>query len=199
LRKCLVSDKLFGCRGTIFGSPKNLRLFAGRYTFLRKPTSNFVINSLTEEERAWLHDHPVIRVAQDPSWPPIEFTDERGMPSGMTSDYLKLIEQRLGLKFERLPNLSWQEAYARMKRWEIAMTTTVTATVERRTFWAFTKPYMTIPIEEALAMLQRGEVFACVDNMLVVNYYMAELKITNLKIAGNSSYNNAQCMAVRKS
>jgi PAS domain S-box-containing protein len=216
-------------------------------TFSHPPPSSSGLISLTEEERAWLRDHPTIRVAQDPSWPPIEFTDERGAPSGMTSDYLKLIEQRLGVKFERVQNLSWQEAYTRMQRWEIDMTTTVAVTSERTAFWAFTKPYMTIPIviitradvtfiadlqelagkkvvvvdgyisntlisrdfseitlvrvkttKEALAMLERGEVFACVENMLVVGYYMAQLKSTNLKIAGSSPYNNAQCMAVRK-
>jgi PAS domain-containing protein len=34
--------------------------------------------------------------------------------------------------------------------------------------------------------------------MLVIGYYLAQLKITNLKIAGETPYMNAQCMAVRK-
>ena len=46
----------------------------------------------------------------------------------MAGDYLSLVEQRLGVKFERVRNLSWQEAYARLKRWEIDMTTSVTVT-----------------------------------------------------------------------
>lgn len=216
-------------------------------SFSSPPSSNAGLVSLTEEERTWLRDRPVIRVAQDPSWPPIEFADERGAPSGMTSDYLELIEQRLGVKFERVLHLTWQEAYARMKRREIDMTTTVAVTSERTRFWAFTKPYMTIPIvivtrtnvtfiadlrelsgkkvavvdgyvsgvwisrdfpgiqlvrvrttQEALDMLQRGEVFACVENMLVVNYYIAQQNIRDLKISGSTPYNNAQCMAVRK-
>ena len=217
----------------------------------RRPTDtsapqNF-FSTLTQPEQAWLREHPVIRVAQDPSWPPIEFTDERGAQSGMTADYLRLVEERLGVKFERVPNLSWQEAYARMQRWEIDLTTTVAVTAEREKFWAFTKPYMTMPIvvvtradvtyiadlrelagkkvavvdgyvtafwiardfpeiqlvrvkttAEALDLLQRGEVLACVENMLVVGYYLAEQKITKLKIVGTTHYNNAQCMAVRK-
>ena len=113
---------------------------------MRTQSSNAAIQSLTDEERAWLREHPVIRVAQDPGWPPVEFADERGEPSGMSNDYLNLIEQRLGIKFERVHNLSWQEAYARLKRWEIDMTTSVAVTPERTEFWAFTKPYMTIPI-----------------------------------------------------
>ena len=51
---------------------------------------------------------------------------------------------------------------------------------------------------EGLERLQQGEVFAFVDNMLVIGYYLAKLKINNLKIAGESPYTNAQSMAVRK-
>jgi PAS domain S-box-containing protein len=110
------------------------------------PATEAFRQSLTEAERAWLKAHPVIRVAQAPDWPPAEFADPRGEPSGISEDYLRLIEQRLGIKFERVSGLSWQEAYARMRRWEIDMTTSVTVTPEREQFWAFTKPYLRIPI-----------------------------------------------------
>jgi two-component system cell cycle sensor histidine kinase/response regulator CckA len=214
---------------------------------VQTPASNAFLQSLTEKEQAWLYDHPVIRVVQDPGWAPVEFNDTRGEPSGMAEDYLNLIERRLGAKFERVRNLSWQEAYTRLKRREIDMTTSVAVTPERAEFWAFTKPYMKIPIvivthadvtyiadmrelagkkiavvdgyavndwiprdfpeirlvrvktaQEGLESLQRGDVFAYIENMLVVGYYMAKLKMTALKIAGETPYVNAQCMAVRK-
>ena len=214
---------------------------------LQTPPPKSARITLTGEERAWLRKHPVIRVAQDPGWPPVEFADAQGEPSGMADDYLKLIEQRLGITFERVRNLSWQEAYARLKRWEIDMTTSVAVTPEREKFWAFTEPYMKIPIvilthadvtyiydmhelagkriavvdgyvaaewiardfpdihsvrvktvKEGLERLQKGDVFALVDNMLVTGYYLAKLKLVNLKIAGETPYVNAQCMAVRK-
>jgi len=203
--------------------------------------------TLSPLERDWLREHPVITVVLDPSWPPIEFTDEHGTPSGITADYLRLIEARLGVRFERVPNLSWQESYARLQRGEIDLATSVAVTAERETFWAFTKPYMTIPIvvvtradvtyiadlrelagrkvavvegnapsvwiardfpaiqlvqvkttQESLALLQRGEVFAAVENMLVVGHYLAGQKMADLKVAGATPYTNAQCMAVRK-
>ena len=204
-------------------------------------------HQLTAGERAWLAAHPVIRVAQDPGWPPVEFRSEQGEFIGMTGDYLTLIEQMLDVKFERVRNLSWQNAYTRLKRWDIDMTTSVAATPEREKFWAFTRPYMKIPIvivahadvtyiadmhelagkkvavvagyavtdwiprdfpeiqlvlvptaEAGLKALQQGDVFAFIDNMLVVGYYMAKLRMTNLKIAGETPYSNAQSMAVRK-
>lgn len=211
------------------------------------PGSVSILDVLTEEERAWLRRHPVIRVAQDSGWPPIEFTDDSGVNTGMTADYLRLIERRLGLRFERVRGLSWQESYARLKRWDIDMTTSVAVTPERTEFWAFTQPYMKVPIviytqndvafiadmsrlagksvavvdgyavsdwiprdfpdipltrvkstKEGLDRLQRREVFAFIDNMLVVGYLMAKLQVTNVKIAGETPYQNAQCMAVRK-
>lgn len=204
------------------------------------------LQKLTADERAWLTAHPVIRVVQDPGWPPVEFADEKGEFLGMAGDYLALVEQMLNMKFERIRGLTWQEAYARLKRREIDMTTSVAATPEREKFWAFTRPYMKIPIvmvaradvtylagmhelagkkvavvdgyavtdwiprdfpsvelvrvktaEEGLKALQRGDVFAYIDNMLVVGYYMAKLKMANLKIAGETPYVNAQSMAVR--
>jgi len=209
--------------------------------------SETVVRTLTQEELSWLREHPVIRVVQDPGWPPVEFADEGGEPSGISNDYLSLVEQRLGVKFERVRNLTWQQAYSRLKRWDLDMTTCVAATPERREFWAFTKPYMKIPIvilahtdvtyvasmgelegkkvavvdgyvakewirrdfpqirlvsvnsvKEGLDLLQEKQVFAFVDNMLVIGYYLAQLKLVNLKIAGTTPYVNAQCMAVRK-
>lgn len=205
------------------------------------------LQSLTEEERAWLRAHPVIRVVQDPAWPPIEFADEHGEPTGIANDYLKLVEQRVGVRFEIVRGLNWQEAYARLQRREIDMTTSVAVTPQRTEFWAFTEPYMKVPIailarkdvlyiasmaeltgkdvavvdgyavnewisrdfpgiklvkvkgvKEGLSMLQKGSVFAFIDNLLVINYYKAKLKLTDCRVAGETPYVNAQCMAVRK-
>ncbi len=203
---------------------------------------------LTAEESAWLAEHPTITVAQDPGWPPIEFTDEHGEPSGMTLDYLQLLEQRLGVQFVPVTGLNWQEAFQKLKAWEIDLTPSVAATPEREFFWAFTKPYMEIPIvmvtqtdvayirdmseldgkrvavvenyaaydwipndypdidlvpvqdvQEGLQRLQQGEVFAYIENMLVVGHYLTKLQLsTTLKIAGTTPYVNAQSMAVRK-
>ena len=74
-------------------------------------SSAVLLQALTAEECEWLRDHPVIRVAQATDWPPAEFTDARGEPSGISEDYLRLIEQRLGIWFERVRGLRWLETY----------------------------------------------------------------------------------------
>ncbi len=205
------------------------------------------IQSLSLDEQVWLKEHPVIRVVQDPGWPPVEFSSENGEPTGMSDDYLKLVEKKLGIRFERIKSLTWLEAYDSLMRGEADMTTSVAVTPKREEFLAFTKPYLSIPIViaaqmdvtyiadfdelkgkkvavvknyaiddwisqdfpdidlfrvnttlEGLQMLQRGEVFVFIDNLLIIGYYQAMLAVSSVKIAGQTPYVNNQCMAVRK-
>ena len=93
----------------VFGSDAPARAHAGKGIANHQTSaSQAVINSLTAKERAWLRDHPVIRVVQNPGWPPIEFINEQGEFAGIADDYLKIIEQRLGVRFVRVRHLNWQ-------------------------------------------------------------------------------------------
>jgi hypothetical protein len=108
-----VSFAIFLCLCTVF-TPHHGRLYAAdsppvgqrmpvpvsqgpsnpaRQTMSKTTTSV----ALTGEERSWLRSHPVIRVVQDPGWPPVEFLDEEGEYVGISGDYLKIIEGRLGV------------------------------------------------------------------------------------------------------
>ncbi|MCE5243880.1 MAG: transporter substrate-binding domain-containing protein, partial [Desulfobacteraceae bacterium] len=89
------------------------------------------LTSLTPEERAWLRAHPVISVGVDPGWPPIEFRDDTGKCAGLSMDYLDLVQEKLGVKFEKVCNSNWSETVSRLKRWEIDMTVAVAVTSER--------------------------------------------------------------------
>ena len=55
---------------------------------------------LTPEQRAWLREHPVIRLAPTPDYPPTEFIDAAGVYRGISADYMTLIEARLGIEFQ---------------------------------------------------------------------------------------------------
>ena len=68
--------------------------------------------ALTGDQRAWLDDHPVIRLAPDPDFAPIEFF-EGDEYVGIAADYVALIEDALGIEFEivRLPD--WAEVEGR--------------------------------------------------------------------------------------
>ncbi len=137
--------------------------------------------SLTDTERAWLRAHPVVRVAQDDSWPPVEFVDENGEQSGFTNDYLRLVEARIGITFQRVRCKNWQEAYTRLKSWDIDMTTTVAETPGRLPFWSFTRPYMSIPI----VLLTRSD----------VTYILGMRELAGKKVAVVDGYLACEMMA----
>lgn len=101
---------------------------------------------LTSAERDWLKAHPVIRVVQTPDWHPVEFEDPPGSPAGISEDYLRIIEGRLGIKFTRVTGVPWDVAYPALRKNKIDMVTAVVDTPERRAFWSFTKPHIKMPV-----------------------------------------------------
>ena len=55
---------------------------------------------LTNAEKSWLKEHAVIRLASDISWPPFEWINSEMEYQGIAADYVKLIEKKLGIRFE---------------------------------------------------------------------------------------------------
>jgi len=68
---------------------------------------------LTEQEKAWLTQHPVIRVSPDANYRPIESLMD-GQHSGMSGDYFKLISEMLGVEFRVVPHKTWPDSLASM-------------------------------------------------------------------------------------
>ncbi len=63
---------------------------------------------LTPEELDFLRRHPQIRFGGDANWPPISFRNERGVPDGMQADFLRLIEELIGVQFDYVLFEDWQ-------------------------------------------------------------------------------------------
>ena len=73
---------------------------------------------LTQEERAWIAAHPVVRIAADPRWMPIEYV-ENGQHKGLIAEYLKVIGHRTGLRFEVVHGAGWGSGADRLRRGEV--------------------------------------------------------------------------------
>ncbi len=99
----------------------------------------------TAEEQRWLERHPVVRLAPDPDFPPLEFMDGDGVYRGIAADFIKLLEEKLPLRFEivRLPN--WNEVISQAKSRKIDMFGAAVPTPQRLEFMRFTKPYVEFP------------------------------------------------------
>jgi signal transduction histidine kinase len=97
---------------------------------------------LTDAEQAWLDAHPVIRVAPDPNFAPVEWFNHIGDYQGMTSDYLHILEQRLGIHFEIVTTKNWKTVIGMAQDRQVDMLTAVARTPQREAYLAFTDPYI---------------------------------------------------------
>jgi len=113
----------------------------------------FLVNSsvasnelvFSAEEQAWLAAHPIIRIAPDPDFPPIEFIDKDGNYRGIAADFIHLLEKKLPLKFEIVALKNWNEVVKQAKTRQIDMFGAAAPTPERLKYMNFTRPYVEFP------------------------------------------------------
>ena len=99
----------------------------------------------TEAEEAWLREHETIRLGIAPDWMPFEYIAEDGTYMGMASDYIRIINEKIGMRMEVMPDLSWSEVIAKGKARELDVFTCVVETDKRRAYMNFTEPYLSFP------------------------------------------------------
>ena len=61
------------------------------------------------EERAWIAAHPVVHIAVDPDWRPLEYVED-GVHKGLTSEYVQAISTITGIQFLLVPGQHWADA-----------------------------------------------------------------------------------------
>jgi signal transduction histidine kinase/DNA-binding response OmpR family regulator len=79
----------------------------------------------------------------DPEFIPFEFIDE-GEYKGIASDYVKIIEERTGIDFQVVPNLTWAQAYFQALEGNIDVLPAVSKTAAREEFFEFSSMYYEI-------------------------------------------------------
>ena len=98
------------------------------------------------QEDAFLKDHPVLRVAFDVDWPPVEFSDKGLGMKGMTTDYLKRMSELLGVEFEPSRPRPWKEMLRAVENGELDFFSAISPTPQRREWMDFTDSYLSFPI-----------------------------------------------------
>ncbi len=96
---------------------------------------------LSASEKAWIRDHPVIRLGVDPEFAPFEHVTSDGTFDGIASDYVNILNKRLGLNMQMAGTLSWKEAVNRVKIKKIDVLPCVGITQKRTGYLSFSKPY----------------------------------------------------------
>jgi len=109
----------------------------------RRPTADDAgALSLSRSEQQWLDAHPHIRL-EFGSFPPWEIIGKDGTPQGITIDVLRLIEQRLGIRFDIKDEMDWPTTEAALKSREVDVAGTLALTPSRTQFLDYTRPYST--------------------------------------------------------
>lgn len=99
-------------------------------------------NALTAEETDWVRERKEVLLGVDPEFAPFEFIDEEGNYKGIVSEYLDILEDRVGLTFTVVPGLTWQESVAKTRLGELDMLPCIGKTDDRKDFLTFSKPYI---------------------------------------------------------
>ena len=99
---------------------------------------------LTAREQEWIKAHPEIRLGVDPAWQPLEFIDKMGQYQGMISDYVRILNKRLGINMKVLPNMSWAQLMEVMPQKGVDVISAVIKTPKVEEYLDYTDPYFNI-------------------------------------------------------
>ena len=101
---------------------------------------------LTDGERAWLRDHQVLRHGVVRSHEPFEFVDETGKFTGLMSDYMTIIAQRLGIELQTTVFESFAELAGAMRAGSIDSASYMPMWPQAREQFGWSEPIISMPI-----------------------------------------------------
>ena len=99
---------------------------------------------LSPEEKAWLKDHPEITIAFDGDYAPYSFQNDKGEFIGIAVDVARELARRAGIQLKIYPEGVWDRLYAAAQKREVDVIATLVLRPERREWFAFTRPYLSI-------------------------------------------------------
>ena len=102
--------------------------------------------NLTPAEKAWLAEHPVVRVGGPKAFPPFHFYDQKGKPQGIGPDHVRLIFKRLGLKADYASDLPWPQVLEKARRRELDLIACVAKSEARLEYLEYSDPYLSYPM-----------------------------------------------------
>ncbi|MGL5358754.1 MAG: transporter substrate-binding domain-containing protein, partial [Shewanella sp.] len=133
------------------------------------------INSLTEEEQAFLRQHPLIRVGVEPDGAPIDFINLAGQHSGLMASYLSEIEKLIPVRFEVRPSRSWEQTFRDFSLHKVDMLSLISESEERRSLALFTDVIGSFP---AVIVAKKDGNIGGIDSLLDKNIAVISHDIT---------------------
>lgn len=102
--------------------------------------------NLTKQEQTWLKNHPVIRLGIDRHLPPYEWLDKDNNYQGISSDFLHIIEQRLGIHFKISSyKNTWHDLLEEVQADKLDMLSCLARTNDHQKHLSFSAGYINSP------------------------------------------------------
>lgn len=175
----IVPRSLIGAPSVLPGTASTLFTFLC-FFFLFFTQASLASNTtidLTTSEKQWLKDHPVIRIAPDPNFAPVEWFTLDGHFKGISADFVALIEQRLGIKFEIVHAENWSVLIDMARNRQVDALTAAGTSPQRKKFLSFTSPH----IELSGVIISANKDFSSIEDLVgrkvavVVDYIWDDL------------------------
>lgn len=99
---------------------------------------------LTQEEKEWIEQNPVLRSGGALNVPPIHYV-RQGKSIGFSIDYLRLVTQKVGLEIEFLDAANHGDFVEMLERHELDIMHSLTPSDERMPLMNFSPVYMDVP------------------------------------------------------
>jgi len=138
---------------------------------------------LTDAEKQWLVDHPVIRAANEMDWPPFDF-NESGEPKGLAVDYFELLAEKIGIKVEFVHGYAWGELVERFKQKEIDVMPVFYKNREREQFTFYTQPYYKGKLGVFTIANTKVQIFSLVDKRVGMETSHGSIPLVKSRIPG---------------
>ena len=101
--------------------------------------------SLSDSEKAWVKDHPKLRVGFSSAYAPYSMPIGHGKMEGIDIDYLGLISKRTGIEFETVIFPTWPEVTREFKAGHIDVLTGLGRSKTDEDQVIFAGPYLLVP------------------------------------------------------
>ncbi|WP_456385993.1 transporter substrate-binding domain-containing protein [Desulfolithobacter sp.] len=102
--------------------------------------------SFSAGEKAWIREHPVLRLGYDVARPPVEYLDGQGRFVGISADFMTLIGEIIGVRIDPAPPDSWSATMEKIRQGQLDILSAAAPTPGRKKFLRFTEPYLHFPM-----------------------------------------------------
>ena len=108
--------------------------------------------AMSEAEKAFVAEHPVIRVSNEYDWPPYDYRVD-ALPKGYAVDYMRLLARKIGVELEFVPG-GWTDLLGMLERREIDAVHLMSKTPKRETYALFSDLFVQ---SDRVIVTQTGE------------------------------------------